>query len=69
MLTFIDTTMEIPQSMVEIYQLSNKNRKNKNKGKWRQKKEEKNSEKATDAFEAVDEINSTTKRNRGMFFH
>lgn len=57
-----DNLMEIPQSMVEIYQLSNKNRKNKNKGKWRQKKEDKSEKK--DAFEVVDEIHAT-KRNRG----
>jgi len=54
--------MEIPQSMVEIYQLSNKNRKNKNKGKWRQKKEDKANEKK-DVFDVADEIHFT-KRER-----
>lgn len=52
---------EIPQSMVEIYQLSNKNRKNKNKNKMKKKEEKSNNK---DVFEMADEIHSTKRRNR-----
>lgn len=45
--------------MVEIYQLSNKNRKNKGKAKTKKKADE------MDAFERVDEIHAT-KRLKGV---